>query len=64
MGLLSLDGTLLDANSTALEAVGLPLSVVLGQPFWDTPWWTHDPAEQARLRAGIRRAAQGETFEI
>ena len=64
MGLLSLDGILLDANSTALEAVGLPLSEVLGRPFWETPWWTHDSAEQARLQAGIRRAAQGEDFEM
>ncbi len=64
MGLLSPEGILLDANRTALEAVGLSLQEVQGRPFWETPWWTHDGAEQARLRAGIQRAALGESFEM
>ena len=64
MGLLSPEGILLDANRTALEAVGLSLQEVQGRPFWETPWWTHDEAEQARLRAGIQRAALGESFEM
>ena len=64
IGLLSLDGILLDANGTSLAAVGLTLSDVQGQPFWETPWWTHDPAQQARLREGIRQAAQGVDFQM
>ena len=64
MGLLSLEGILLDANRTALEAVGTTLENVLGKPFWETPWWAHDPQQQARLRSGIQRAAQGEPFEM
>ncbi len=64
MGLLSVEGLLLDANAAALEAVGLSLAEVRGRPFWETPWWTHDPAEQARLRDGIRQAALGEPFQM
>jgi PAS domain S-box-containing protein len=64
MGVLSPDGELLDANLTALQAVGLTLEEVRGRPFWETPWWAHDPGEQARLRDGIQRAAQGEFFEM
>ncbi len=64
IGLLSLDGILLDANATSLAAVGLSLGDVQGRPFWETPWWTHDPAQQARLREGIRQAAQGADFQM
>ncbi|MFN7957138.1 MAG: PAS domain-containing protein [Holophagaceae bacterium] len=59
MGVLSPDGMLLDANLTSLQAAGLTLEEVRGQPFWETPWWAHDPGEQARLRAGIQQAARG-----
>ncbi|MFZ1375837.1 MAG: PAS domain S-box protein [Geothrix sp.] len=64
MGVLSPEGILLDANRTALRAAGLSLAEVQGRPFWETPWWTHDMGEQARLRDGIRRAARGECFEM
>ncbi|MBP7618237.1 MAG: PAS domain S-box protein [Geothrix sp.] len=64
MGVLSPDGRLLDANKTALQAAGLTMAEVQGRPFWETPWWAHDPGEQARLKAGIQRAARGECFEM
>ncbi|PZU98212.1 MAG: hypothetical protein DCF32_19820, partial [Leptolyngbya sp.] len=34
---------------------------MVGQPFWQTPWWTHLP-EQQQLAALIRRATSGETI--
>ena len=64
MGLLSLDGSLLDANATSLKAAGTTLEEVQGRPFWETPWWTHDPQQQARLRAGIEQAARGDEFRM
>ncbi|GLH73958.1 hypothetical protein GETHLI_24600 [Geothrix limicola] len=64
MGLLSPEGRLLDANRTALEAGGTTLEEVRGKFFWETPWWTHDPQQQERLKAGIRLAAQGESFRM
>ena len=33
---------------------------VLGRPFWDTYWWSHDPQVRADLRAAVDRAAAGE----
>ncbi|AOS43352.1 Blue-light-activated protein [Lacunisphaera limnophila] len=60
IGLLDPAGRLLRANQTSLDAVGVRQEQVVGNYFWDTPWWSHDPAEQARLRAAIGRAARGE----
>jgi signal transduction histidine kinase len=33
---------------------------VLGKPFWQTSWWTHDDDQARRLREGIAHAAAGE----
>jgi PAS domain S-box-containing protein len=61
IGLLSTDGILLDGNRTALDAAGVSADEVLGKPFWETPWWTHSPAMQERLKEAIRRANAGKT---
>lgn len=60
IGLMSPDGTLLEANRTALAAAGVPESDVLGKPFWETVWWAHDPSQQDRLRVATAAAARGE----
>lgn len=59
VGTLTPDGTLIDANHKALDAVGILLSDVLGMKFWDCPWWTHDPVAQSRLRLAVANAAAG-----
>jgi len=59
VGLLSPDGTLLEANQTALKFRGLKRSDVVGRPFWETPWWDISRETQDRLRAAIAEAAQG-----
>jgi PAS domain S-box-containing protein len=59
-GLLSRDGTLLEANRTALEFAGLRAEDVIGKPFWETPWWTHSAPLQEQLRQAIGAAAAGE----
>ncbi|ORJ59568.1 hypothetical protein B5V00_09800 [Geothermobacter hydrogeniphilus] len=59
-GTISCDGILTDANSSALRLVGAELADVVGLPFVETPWWSHSPVEQHRLREGIRAACQGE----
>ncbi len=58
-GLLEPDGTLVLANRVALAAINAPASQVLGLPFPETPWWTHSPPAQDRLRAAITKAAAG-----
>jgi PAS domain S-box-containing protein len=59
IGLLSPDGTLLEANRTALAAPGAAPDQVIGRPFWECVWWSHNPALQARLREAVRAAAGG-----
>ncbi|MBI3863778.1 MAG: PAS domain-containing protein, partial [Planctomycetia bacterium] len=59
IGLLKVDGTLIEANRTALEFAGIRQEDVVGKPFWETPWWTHSPELQQRLREAIRQAAVG-----
>ena len=58
-GLLATDGTLLEANQTALDFAGLAAEDVIGRPFWELPWWSQSPQTQERLRAVVRQAARG-----
>lgn len=60
IGLMTVDGTLVEANRTALSATGVSEADVLGRPFWDTAWWAHDAAQRERLKAAVARAAGGE----
>ena len=60
IGLLTPDGTLVEANRAALAIAGVKESDVLGKPFWETPWWTHSREMQDRLRDAIKAAANGE----
>lgn len=60
IGVLAPDGTLLEANQTALEFVDAGPAEVEGQPFWETPWWTHSNDLQDQLKGWIGRAASGE----
>jgi PAS domain S-box-containing protein len=60
IGLLTPNGILQEANQSALEFVGVTLAEVVGRPFWQTPWWTHDPDQQQRLQAAIAQAASGQ----
>jgi PAS domain S-box-containing protein len=60
IGLLDPAGILLEANRTALEAIGATPADVIGQAFWATPWWTHSPDLQVQLQQAIERGATGE----
>src|SRR5204863_471851 len=35
---------------------------VLGQPFWDTPWWRGSDGVKAQIRAATAQAASGTVF--
>ena len=59
-GVLSPSGAVLLANPAALRLAGIREEDVLGVPFWETVWWSHDPALQAQLEDAIERAAHGE----
>lgn len=61
VGVLAPDGTLIEANKAPLQAAGIQLEEVRGQKFWDTYWWSYDPAVQKRLKKAVSRAIAGET---
>ncbi|WP_257168603.1 ATP-binding protein [Bradyrhizobium sp. SRS-191] len=58
--LLSSDGTLLDANATLLEAIAAPLDEVVGQPFWQTPWFAGTPGMSDVIRSLVDAVARGD----
>ncbi|MEC4814924.1 MAG: PAS domain S-box protein [Scytonema sp. PMC 1069.18] len=59
-GLLKPDGTLLEANQTALDFAGINHSDIIGRPFWEARWWTISTKTQNQLKDAITRAAEGE----
>jgi PAS domain S-box-containing protein len=59
IGLLDADGTLLQANQTALDLGGVRKEDVIGRAFWDTYWWRYSTDVQNRLKAAIMKASQG-----
>ena len=60
VGLLDANGTVLEINKVALDAVGIVLADVQGRPFWTTFWWQVSDEINDELREMIRRAAAGE----
>ena len=64
IGLMSTEGILLDANRTALDLVGATPQSVLNKPFWETPWWTHSPELQSKLKEAIKIAAGGKFVRV
>ncbi len=60
IGILDLNGTLLEANKSSLRFISASRSEVEGNKFWDTPWWTHSPELQDRLKEAIEKASEGE----
>jgi len=60
VGVMSIDGTLLETNRAPLEAAAISSDQVFGKKFWDAHWFSHSPALQTQVRDWCLRAAQGE----
>ncbi|GAX37776.1 PAS domain S-box protein [Nodularia sp. NIES-3585] len=60
IGLLKPDGTLLEANETALNFAGIKSADIVNRPFWEARWWTISAATQAQLQKAIASASAGE----
>ncbi len=58
---LSLDGTVVRANTAALEAIDATHNDVRGQPFQATPWWRVRDSEV--IETALERAASGEVVD-
>jgi len=59
VGLLAPDGTVIEANRTALDFAGVRREDVVGRPFWETKWWARSAENRDRLRAAIAEASEG-----
>lgn len=59
VGLLTPDGTLVEANRNALNAANLQPQDVLGKHFDEAYWWSYSETLQIQLREAIQRAASG-----
>ena len=60
VGLLDAEGTVLEINKVALDAVGLTLADVAGKPFWTTFWWQVSEEANHSIRDAIARAVKGD----
>jgi two-component system cell cycle sensor histidine kinase/response regulator CckA len=58
-GMLDPQGRVVAVNAVAQAMAGVPQERLLGQWFWDCPWWSHDEAMRDRLRRSIGEAVQG-----
>ena len=59
VGILSPDGTVQEVNDTALRFGDYQRSQIIGQPFWETPWWQACEESRTRLWEGTVSAADG-----
>jgi len=59
-GLLEPDGTLLEANDSALEFGGVDREDVIGKPVWESGWWQTSVQARETLRDAVESAADGE----
>jgi PAS domain S-box-containing protein len=66
VGVLTVDGVLIEANNAPLQAAGITRKDVYGKPFEQTYWWNYAPEVQARVRQAIKLAAEGKSsrFDI
>jgi diguanylate cyclase (GGDEF)-like protein/PAS domain S-box-containing protein len=60
MGLQSVDGILLEANEPALAIGGVTRAEVIGQPLWETPWFSLSEQARTDVRQAIEQAAHGQ----
>lgn len=63
IGLLKPDGTVVEANNTALDFASLKLEDVVGKKFWDTYWWQKDNETKEKIKESVLKAANGETVK-
>ena len=59
LGLLDVEGTVLEINRAALDGAGLCLEQVLGKPFWQARWWAVSEEVRNRVQAMIAEARSG-----
>ena len=64
VALLDTQGVVLEVNKAPLERAGFLREDVIGQFFYDAPWWSYQDKIRDRIRNSIDRAAQGESIRF
>ncbi len=59
IGIMTPDGTLIEANRNAPEVANLKPEDVLGKPFEECYWWSWSAEAQKHLHKAIERVAAG-----
>ena len=59
LGLLDIEGNVIEINQAALEGAGVCLDELVGKPFWEARWWALSEATQERVRGMVAEAACG-----
>ena len=60
LGLLDVNGIVLEINRAALEGAGICLDDVVGKPFWEARWWAVSEDSSKRVREMVELAKRGE----
>lgn len=60
IGIVGLDGILIDCNDSACQQTGSQRSAQIGKLFWETDWWGGSAEIQNVLRQDFERALTGE----
>lgn len=60
--LVTPEGTIVDANRSAIDDCGFTRDEVIGKLFWEAGWWRASEGVQAWLRAGFAKALAGQPF--
>lgn len=65
-GLLTLDGTMIEANASSLQFGAFELADVIGKPYWETGWFQRTANGPEIVRGHVQSAAAGnvERFEL
>ena len=62
-GIMDMDGIIIDIEPTrSWEGCGYTREQIIGNPFWECPWWAPSAALKERIKAASAQAATGRTF--
>ncbi|WP_243397392.1 PAS domain S-box protein [Crocosphaera subtropica] len=64
IGLLDLEGRLVEVNLTALNSMGLKVDEIRETLFWENPWWGDSSELQTQIKTAILEAKQGENIRF
>lgn len=63
-GLLDPSGRLILPNKASLDFMGLKKVDVVGQFFWETPWWKHSKELQEKVKKAVHEAKKGASSQF